>query len=180
MHALVLVPLGRNPPDIQGLEVEHWANSTKTILTWNQNEINESHVDIEISQFDFFEFRLHPASLASFKHVPNSGSYYLDFSEENISSRTRRRKRNSNTVSEIAIVGITPSLSRVKRFGIISRVALFSAVFLVTWLVDINHPCENWYQSQDVGKIARLQGNPKEKDSFSLRFWKASTKIQAH
>ncbi|CAB3982811.1 Hypothetical predicted protein [Paramuricea clavata] len=80
------IPLGRNPPDIQGLEVEHWANSTKTVLTWNQNAINESHIDIDISLFDSFEFRFHQASLASFKHVPNSGSYHLDFSEENISS----------------------------------------------------------------------------------------------
>ena len=85
---LILVPLGRNAPDIQGLEVEHWANSTKTVLTWNQNTINASHVDIEIFLFDTFEFRLHQASLSSFRHVPNSGSYHLDFSEENIPSNT--------------------------------------------------------------------------------------------
>ena len=84
----ILVPLGRNPPDIQGLEVEHWANSTKTVLTWNKNAINASHVDIEISLFDTFEFRIHEASLVSFKYVPNSGNYHLDFSEENILSNT--------------------------------------------------------------------------------------------
>jgi hypothetical protein len=82
----VLVPLGRNPPDVQGLEVEHWANSTTTVLTWNQNALNESHVDIEISLFDTFEFRIHQANLASFRDVPNSGSYHLDFGMENIIS----------------------------------------------------------------------------------------------
>ena len=82
----VLVPFGRNPPDIQGLEVEHWANSTQTVLTWNQNALNASHVNIDISQFDLFQFYLHQASLTSFKHLPNSGSYHLDFSKENILS----------------------------------------------------------------------------------------------
>ena len=95
-------------------------------------------------------------------------------------SRKRRRKRNSHTESPIAIVGITPSLSRVKRSGIIPKVALFSAVFLVTWLFDINHACDNWYYSQDVNNIATVQGNPKEKDSFSLLFWKAFHKSKAH
>ena len=82
----VLVPLARNPPDVQGLEVENWANSTKTILTWNPNAVNSTYVDIEISEFDSFKFHLHDASLASFTKVPNSGSYQLDFSEEKISS----------------------------------------------------------------------------------------------
>jgi hypothetical protein len=66
------------------MEVEHWANSTKTVLTWDQNLINASHVDIQMSLFDSFEFRIHKASLASFEHVPNSGKYHLDFSEQNI------------------------------------------------------------------------------------------------
>ncbi|CAB4034438.1 Hypothetical predicted protein, partial [Paramuricea clavata] len=69
----------------------------------------------------------------------------------------RRRKRNANTESPIAIVSITPSLSRVKRFGIIPKVTLFSAVFLVTWLFDINQACDNWYYSQDVNNIATVQ-----------------------
>jgi hypothetical protein len=86
LYALVLVPLGRNAADVQGLEVKYWQNSTKTVLTWNPNAINESHVDIEISQFDTSDFRLHPASLAGFRHVPNSGNYHLDFSEKSIAS----------------------------------------------------------------------------------------------
>jgi hypothetical protein len=86
---LVLVPMDRNPPDIQGLEVENWANSTNTIISWNPDAINASHVDIEISQFDSFEFRLHQlqGGLISFKHVENSGSYNLDYSEENVVPR---------------------------------------------------------------------------------------------
>ena len=74
------VRLGRNPSDIQGLEVPHWADSTKTVLKWNEKEVNASHVDVDISLFDSFEFRLHHASLASFKNVLNSGTYDLDFS----------------------------------------------------------------------------------------------------
>ena len=66
--------------------MEHWQNSTKTVLTWNQNAINESHVDIEIFLFDTSDFRLNQASLASFEHVPNFGNYHLDFSEESIAS----------------------------------------------------------------------------------------------
>ena len=82
-----LVRLGRYPPDIQGLEVQQWADSTKTVLKWNEEEINASHVDIKISLFDSFEFRLQKHSLAIFKDVLNTGSYHLDFSEENISSK---------------------------------------------------------------------------------------------
>ena len=81
------VRLGRNPPDIQGLEVPQWAESTKTVLKWNEEEVNASYVDIDISLFDSFEFRLHRASLGSFKYVRNSGSYDLDFSKENIDSK---------------------------------------------------------------------------------------------
>lgn len=81
-----LVRLGRNPPDIQGLEEQHWVNSSKTVLKWNEKEINASHVDIKISLFDSFEFRLRKNSLAIFESIPNTGSYHLDFSEENISS----------------------------------------------------------------------------------------------
>ena len=85
----ILVPLGRNVPQVKGLEVEHWANTTKTVITWDQKAINASHVDIEISLFDTFEYRLHEGSLASFKRVPNSGIYHLDFSKENISPNTK-------------------------------------------------------------------------------------------
>ena len=80
-----LVALGRNPPDIQGLAVPDWADSTQSVLKWNEKEINASHVDIKISLFDSFEFRLHEDSLVSFKQVPNNGRYTIDFSEENIS-----------------------------------------------------------------------------------------------
>jgi hypothetical protein len=83
----VLVPVDRNPPDVQGLEVEHWANSTNTILSWNPNAINASHVDIDISQFDSYDFLLHQASLSSFKRIPNTGSYNLDYSKKNVLSR---------------------------------------------------------------------------------------------
>ena len=83
----LLVPVDRNPPDVQGLEVEHWANSTSTILSWNPNEINASHVDIDISQFDDDQFLLFPASVTSFKNIPNSGIYNLDYSKENLLSQ---------------------------------------------------------------------------------------------
>ena len=82
-----LVPLGRNPPDIQGLDVPNWADSTQSVLNWDEKEINATHVDIKISLFDSFEFRLHEDSLVSFKQVLNNGSYTLDFSEENIFSK---------------------------------------------------------------------------------------------
>ena len=81
-----LAPFGRNPPDVQGMEVEKWANFTNTVLTWDQNSINASHVDIELSLFDAFEYRLHQGGLTTFKNVPNSGSYHLDFSKDSIYS----------------------------------------------------------------------------------------------
>ena len=78
------IPVERNPPDVQGMEVERWANSTSTILSWNPNAINATHVDIDISQFDDQQFLLHQGSLTSFKNVPNTGIYNLDYSKENV------------------------------------------------------------------------------------------------
>ena len=48
----VPVPLGRIPPDVEGLNVEQWANSSSTQLTWDSAAINTSRVDIEILRFD--------------------------------------------------------------------------------------------------------------------------------
>lgn len=76
-------------PDIQGLEVKQWANSSTTLLTWNKNAINASHINIDIYQFDDVEYRLKQDALATFKHVPNTGSYQLDFSEKNIAANRR-------------------------------------------------------------------------------------------
>lgn len=86
--SFISVPLGRNPPDIEGLEPQKWTKSTKTVLTWNPSVFNSSQVDIKISQFDATEFRLHDASLASFKNIPNTGKYLLDFSSEKIFPKT--------------------------------------------------------------------------------------------
>ena len=82
----ILVPLGRNPPDVQGLEVKNWANSTNTVLTWNNNSINASHVDVEISLFDYQGYRLHEGELVTYKNITNSGNYYLDFSKDKVIS----------------------------------------------------------------------------------------------
>ena len=89
MYLSILVPLGRNPPDVQGLEIEHWANSTSTVLTWDRNAINSSRVDVEIFVFDSSMFRLHDTSLATFERIPNSGRYNLEISEEAISSQRK-------------------------------------------------------------------------------------------
>jgi hypothetical protein len=81
---LLSVPLGRISSDIEGLEVERWANSTSTILSWDPNAFNASHVDIEVSLFDKFQFLLHQGGLTRFQQVPNTGNYHLDYSSENI------------------------------------------------------------------------------------------------
>ena len=65
--------------------MKRWVNSTKTVLTWDENAINATLVDIEISQFDTFDFRIHQGSLTTFEKVPNSGNYAFDFSKESIS-----------------------------------------------------------------------------------------------
>ena len=78
-----------------------------------------------------------------------------------IRNYNKRSKKNFDKASAIAIVGITPSSGRVKRSRVISKTTIFSAVFLVTWLVDINDFCNLWYAFEDVGEIAKLQGNPK-------------------
>ncbi|XP_028410519.1 sushi domain-containing protein 2-like isoform X2 [Dendronephthya gigantea] len=149
------IPLARNPPDIKGLEVENWANSTKTILTWNPSAVNSTYVDIEISAFDAFKFLLHDVSLASFKEVLNSGSYHLDFSAHVFS--TRRRRRSVNTASPIAIVKITPSAPRVKRFGVTPKNAIFSSVFLITWQIFNDIECWHWSEFENSTEIAKLQ-----------------------
>ena len=155
------IPLGRNAPDVKGLEVDDWANSTKTVLTWDQNLINASHVDVHISLFDTFQFRIHKASLASFKRVLNSGKYLLDFGEKNIAPR-RDPKRKSNTESPIAIVSIKPSEDRVKRnspqSSINSTLELYSAGFIVPWLVLNSISCQDWWTFQRVEQIAKLRG----------------------
>ncbi|XP_028416696.1 uncharacterized protein LOC114540886 [Dendronephthya gigantea] len=86
------IPIGRNPPDIEGLEMKRWVNSTKTVLTWDKNAINATHIDIEISQFDTFDFRLHHGSLKTFKKVPNSGNYAFDFGKDSISLNAEGRR----------------------------------------------------------------------------------------
>ena len=92
-----------------------------------------------------------------------SFTYFINLSFLN---RKKRRKRNIDTWSPIAILSITPSSSRVKkRFSVIPKVAIFSAAFLVTWLIDSNDLCNNWYASQNTAEIERLQGNAKRKQS---------------
>jgi hypothetical protein len=41
-------------------------------------------------------------------------------------------------------------------------VAIYSAVFLVPWLLDINL-CNLWYSSERLDEIARLKGNSRQK-----------------
>ena len=86
---MFLVPLGRNIPEIRGLRVEQWANSTSTVLTWDQDAFNSLHVDVEIFLFDSFRFRLHDTSLVTFKSVPNTGNYNLGLNKETIPSIIR-------------------------------------------------------------------------------------------
>ncbi|XP_028415602.1 sushi domain-containing protein 2-like isoform X2 [Dendronephthya gigantea] len=155
------IPLGRNPGDIDGLEMKRWVNSTKTLLTWDQNDINTTHVDIEISQFDTFDFHLHHGSFASFKNIKNSGSYLLDFSEESSSGNTigNRRRRNIKSQSAVAIVSIIPSPVREKRF--IRKVLkfakrLFSAPFILTRTHVSEAYCRTWYSLQDKEKIQKM------------------------
>ncbi|XP_028415599.1 sushi domain-containing protein 2-like isoform X2 [Dendronephthya gigantea] len=156
------IPIGRNPPDIEGLEMKRWVNSTKTVLTWDKNAINATHIDIEISQFDTFDFRLHHGSLKTFKKVPNSGNYAFDFGKDSISlnAEGRRKRRNSNAGSEIAIVSITPSLTRKKRFlgKVFKFVARsFSLPFLITsWLANEVY-CRTWHGFQNRDKNKRLR-----------------------
>ncbi|XP_028415613.1 sushi domain-containing protein 2-like [Dendronephthya gigantea] len=156
------IPIGRNPPDIEGLEMKQWVNSTKTVLTWDQTAINATHIDIEISQFDTFDFRLHQGSLTTFKKVPNSGSYALDFGKDSISmnGEGRRKRRNSNAGSEIAIVSITASSKRKKRFlGKFFKFAsrIFSSPFLITSLLASEVYCRTWHGYQNRKENKRLR-----------------------
>ena len=81
--------------------------------------------------------------------------------------RRKRRKRNIDTASPIAIVSITPSLLRGKRSGIIRKLAasIFSSVFVIPRLTAVGY-CHIWHASQNPEAIKELQGNPKEKDLF--------------
>ncbi|XP_028417110.1 sushi domain-containing protein 2-like [Dendronephthya gigantea] len=163
------IPIGRNPPDIEGLEMKQWVNSTKTVLTWDQNAINATHIDIEISHFDSFDFRLHHGSLKTFKKVPNSGSYALDFSEKSLSmnERGRRKRRNTNAGSDIAIVSIKPSLVRKKRFLINGKSFrwIVSRIFSLPFLRQVKYIskgasevyCRIWHAFQNRDENKRMQ-----------------------
>ena len=72
----------------------------------------------------------------------------------------RRRKRNPKTESPIAIVSLTPSTSRKKRFiNFVAGRIFYSRVFLVIWKLT-NLFCDSWHATQDPKHIANLQGNP--------------------
>ena len=74
----------------------------------------------------------------------------------------RDPKRKSNTESPIAIVSIKPSEERVKRnfpqSSINSTLELYSAGFIVPWLVLNLISCENWWAIQKVEQISKLLG----------------------
>ena len=75
-------------------------------------------------------------------------------------SRRRRRKRNTKTESPIAIVSLTPSTSRKRRFiNFVAGRIFYSRVFFLIWnLTDLF--CDSWHATQDPKHIANLQGNP--------------------
>ena len=79
----VPVPLGRIPPDVEGLNVEQWANSSSTQLTWDSAAINTSRVDIDIFHFESVNLRLLDQSFKSYKNIPNTGKYILKLEDDN-------------------------------------------------------------------------------------------------
>ena len=74
----------------------------------------------------------------------------------------RDPKRKSNTESPIAIVSIKPSEERVKsnfpQSSINSTLELYSAGFIVPWLVLNSISCENWWNIQNEVQIFKLLG----------------------
>ena len=75
-------------------------------------------------------------------------------------NRRRRRKRNTKTESPVAIVSLTASTSRQKRFiNFVAGRIFYSRVFLVIWKLT-NLFCDSWHATQDPKHIANLQGNP--------------------
>ncbi|XP_046863081.1 protein mesh-like isoform X2 [Xenia sp. Carnegie-2017] len=140
------IPLGRNPPDVQGLEVEKWADSTRTVLTWNKNEINSSHVNITI-QNGFFLQKLN--DLVTFHDVPNSGRYELDFSYGSILKNSRNKRKRRSLTSPISILNIKASSP-----GKNSK-TLFSAVF-----ISSRDPCATYLSFLDGINAKELSACP--------------------
>ena len=73
--------MGRNPPDVQGLDVDKWIDSSSTQLNWNPNVLNTSKVDVEVLLFDTANRRLSDESFKKESNIPNTGTYTLNFDD---------------------------------------------------------------------------------------------------